>query len=305
MKKRIHFSVLIFTGLAAMALLAACDASVYGDNTQTQVARYLTETVPTAQSAIGFPTTPPQNGVQSRGGGGSALPTQVPRIATEEDVRVTRAIDGDTLELEDGRSVRLIGINTPELGQPLYAEAAQFTASLVEGRVASLAYDVTRTDQFGRTLAYVYVGDVFVNLEIVRSGYANAYTVQPNSTFADAFVDAEREARNDSRGLWTPSSTPLNITALNPVGEEWVELTNEGADIVEITGFTLKDEANHIYTFPQLILLPGTGMRIYTGTGINTTDTLYWGLTETVWNDDGDTAFLRDPSGAIVDTFNY
>lgn len=292
-------------GLAAIGLMVACDATVQGENTQTQVAHYLTETVPTAQAASGFPTTPPQDGGGSTGSSGGSMPTQVPRIATEEDVRVTRAVDGDTLELEDGRTVRLIGINTPELGQPLYAEATQFTASLVEGQVASLGYDVQRTDQFGRTLAYVYVGDVFVNLEIVRAGYANAYTVQPNSTFADAFLDAERSARNEARGLWTPSSTPLNITALNPVGEEWVEITNEGADIVEITGFTLKDEANHIYTFPQMVLLPGTSMRLYTGTGINTTETLYWGLTEAVWNDDGDAAFLRDPSGAIVDTFMY
>lgn len=303
MTRRTLICLLILVGL-----LAACQPSAYGDNPQTQVARYLTETVPTAQAVAGITVTPAPGGSDTGTGGQINLnlpPTAVPRAATEEEAQVTRVVDGDTLELADGRSVRLIGINTPEIGQPYYNEATQFTAGLVQGQTVQLAYDAQRTDQFGRTLAYVYVGDTFVNLEIVRSGYANAYTVQPNSQFSTAFVDAEREARNAARGLWTPSAAPLNITALNPAGEEWIEITNEGADIVELTGFTLKDEANAIFTFPQMILLPGASVRVYTGTGINTTDTLYWGLGETVWNDDGDAAFLRDPTGAIVDTFGY
>lgn len=306
MTKQKHISGLILGGVVA-AVLAACTPGDYGGggNTETQVAQYLTETVPTARAAAGYPTLPPAPGVDTATGGAGAPATQVPQATVEEEMRVARVVDGDTLELEDGRSVRLIGINTPEIGQPYYNEASQYTASLVQGQVVGLAYDVQRVDQFGRTLAYVYIGDLFVNLEIVRAGYANAYTVQPNSAYSLAFVDAEREARNAARGLWTPSAVPLNITALNPTGEEWVEITNEGGDIVELTGFTLKDEANHIFTFPQMILLPGTNVRVYTGSGINTTDTLFWGLSETVWNDDGDAAFLRDPTGAIVDTFNY
>jgi len=308
MRPKPQTRMLILGGLIAVTVLAGCEPSAYGDNPETQVARYLTETVPTVQAGGNYPTLQPDTGQSPPPEGGVAatpLPTQPPKAPTEEDALVTRVVDGDTIELEDGRNVRLIGMNTPEIGQPFYAEASQFTASLVEGKVVSLAYDVQRTDQFGRTLAYVYLGDLFVNLEIVKAGFANAYTVQPNSVYSQAFVDAERDARNASRGLWTPSAFPLNITALNPAGEEWVEITNEGADIVDITGFTLKDEANHIFTFPQMILVSGASIRVYTGSGINTTDTLYWSLDETVWNDDGDTAFLRDPGGAIVDTFGY
>jgi micrococcal nuclease len=304
--RRTYVFGLILSSLMVVALLAACTPSSYGGNTETQVAQYLTQTVPTARAAAGYPTLAPvPGGGDTTGGIIGGAPTQVPQASIEEEMRVASVTDGDTLQLEDGRSVRLIGMNTPEIGQPYYNEATQYAASLVQGQVVGLAYDVQRVDQFGRTLAYVYVGDLFVNLEIVRAGYANAYTVQPNSVYSAAFLDAEREARNAARGLWTPSVVPLNITSLNPTGEEWVEVTNEGGDIVEVTGFTLKDEANHIFTFPQLILLPGGSVRVYTGVGMNTTDTLFWGLAETVWNDDGDAAFLRDPTGAIVDTFSY
>lgn len=307
-------TLLLWTLLAG--LLVGCGdeaSSAFGDNELTQVAVYLTQTVPTVQAGgpidpdpNALPPAAPVGGATGGGTGGVVgSPTQPPRAATEEDVQVARAIDGDTIELVDGRSVRLTGINTPESGQPFFNEAARFTAGLVEGQVASLAYDVERTDQFGRVLAYVYVGDLFVNLEVVRAGYANAYTVPPNVVFATAFVDAERFARNSGRGLWIASTVSLNITALNPSGQEWVEITNEGTAPVSMVGFTIKDEANHIYTFPDVTIQPGQAVRVYTEPGLNTADTLFWSSSEPIWNDDGDTAFLRDTLGALVDSFGY
>jgi micrococcal nuclease len=226
-----------------------------------------------------------------------------PESASESRVRYV--LDGDTIELTDGRKIRYLGINTPEHGQPYYEEARLANASLVENQAVRLEQDVVPIDQYGRTLAHVFVGDTHVNLELIRQGYANVYTVPPNVKYVDELLAAEREAREHQRGLWAQSSVPVRITALNPQ-DEWVELTNQGDRPVDLDGFTLKDQANHIYTFENFTLGPREFVRLFSRNGINTDYRLYWGLgNETVWNNDGDTAFLRDPQGALVDLYTY
>src|SRR6185436_8453147 len=93
-----------------------------------------------------------------------------------ETVTVTAVVDGDTIELTNGRRVRYIGLNTPERDQPYYAAAAALNRQLVEGKNVQLEFDVETFDQYGRSLAYVWVEGRLVNLEIVQQGYANAYT---------------------------------------------------------------------------------------------------------------------------------
>jgi len=138
------------------------------------------------------------------------------------DIRVTRAVDGDTLKLENGERVRLIGIDTPELHeskklyrdsqrsgqdvgtiQKLGERAYKFTRNLVEGQYVRLEFDVERFDKYGRLLAYVYLLDgTFVNAEIVKQGYASLMTIPPNVKYVDLFLELYREARENKRGLW-------------------------------------------------------------------------------------------------------
>lgn len=228
---------------------------------------------------------------------------------------IAHAVDGDTVELADGRRVRYIGINTPERDQPFYQEATETNRRLVEGKKAWIALDTQSTDQYGRILAYVWVDDQFINLELVRLGYANAYTQPPNVRYSTEFIAAEQEAREAQVGLWTPADVQLRIQEIaydapgaddqNPNGE-WVALINEGSQVIDLAGFTLKDEANHIYTFPAVGLEPGRTLRIYSGEGRDSGDALYWGLRDdAVWNNSGDTAYLRDPRGKLVDSFRY
>jgi micrococcal nuclease len=220
-------------------------------------------------------------------------------------VQVRQVVDGDTVELADGRRVRYLGVNTPEQGQPFYEEAKRFNADLVANKMVRLEFDVDTVDQYGRTLAHVFVGDTHVNLELIRQGYANLYTVPPNVKYSDEFLAAEREAREARRGLWAQSGVPIRITDLDPVGE-WVEFSNQGAQPIDMTGFTLKDEANHIYEFNAFTLRPDQRVRLYSGDGQDTETRLYWGLgSNTVWNNGGDTAYLRDPDGALVDVYTY
>ena len=121
---------------------------------------------------------------------------------------VERVVDGDTIIVAGVGRVRLIGVDTPESVDPrrpvecFGAEASAFTTRLLEGQHARLEYDQERTDQYGRTLAYVHLEDgTFANAEIVRQGYGHAYTRFP-FRYLDEFREHQREARQADRGLW-------------------------------------------------------------------------------------------------------
>jgi len=74
---------------------------------------------------------------------------------------------------------------------------------LVKDRKVRLEFDAGRTDKYGRTLAYVYSGNIFVNAELVKKGYALVYTVPPNVKYAKEFVSLQSEARDAKKGLWS------------------------------------------------------------------------------------------------------
>lgn len=126
----------------------------------------------------------------------------------KDTIKVTKVVDGDTIELEGGQKVRYIGIDTPETVDPnkkvqCYGkEASDKNKSLVEGKEVKLVKDVSETDKYGRLLRYVYVGDTFVNDYLVRQGYANASSYPPDVKYQDQFTKAEKEARDNNRGLW-------------------------------------------------------------------------------------------------------
>jgi micrococcal nuclease len=121
---------------------------------------------------------------------------------------VARVVDGDTLVLDGKERVRLLGVDTPESVDPrrpvdeFGKEAATYTRTLVEGKQVRLEFDQQRKDKYGRTLAYVYLEDgTFVNAELVRQGYAHAYTRFP-FRHLEEFRQLERQAREQGRGLW-------------------------------------------------------------------------------------------------------
>ena len=131
---------------------------------------------------------------------------------TSSRAKVTRVVDGDTVEAQVGGSeedVRYIGVDTPESVKPdapveCYGpQASHFNERLVEGETVRLEYDAEERDVYGRLLAYVYLGDTFVNAELVERGYATTLTIPPNTRFADLFARLEREASDAGRGLWS------------------------------------------------------------------------------------------------------
>ena len=145
-----------------------------------------------------------------------------------EVARVTRIVDGDTVEVEieevaegpgAGRvvaggvhDVRLVGIDTPESVDPrsevecFGREASAAAGALLAGQRVRLVKDVEDVDSFGRLLRYVYIGDEMANARLVVNGYATAYTYPPNVRHAGLFVALQREARESDRGLWAPAT---------------------------------------------------------------------------------------------------
>jgi len=137
------------------------------------------------------------------------IPAAIVPDPTQETVKVERVIDGDTIKLEDGRTVRYIGIDAPETVDPkkpvqcFGPEASSADKKLVEGQTVRMEKDVSDKDMYGRLLRYVWVGDTFVNDYLVRNGYARLDTFPPDTKYEQEFKAAQAEAKNAKRGLWT------------------------------------------------------------------------------------------------------
>ncbi len=133
----------------------------------------------------------------------------------EDDVEtadVARVIDGDTVELADGRRVRYLMVDTPESTTETECfgpEAKQFNTDLVAGKQIELRFDVERADDFGRLLAWVTVGGVEINPEIVERGYGCVLHIPPNGDArAEEFEEIELRARTLGLGLWAACPSP-------------------------------------------------------------------------------------------------
>ena len=135
---------------------------------------------------------------------------------TEGLAKVTRVIDGDTIDVAFGAPtavsrwrVRYIGIDAPELDseeeweRTLAIEATNKNKELVENKVVNLVKDVSETDRYQRLLRYVYdTDDLFVNGELVRLGLARAVSDLPDTAQQELLAQLEAEARAAGRGIW-------------------------------------------------------------------------------------------------------
>lgn len=128
-----------------------------------------------------------------------------------ETVLATRVIDGDTIEVEGGKRVRYIGVDTPEVGDCYASEATIKNREIVLNKQVRLEKDVSETDRYGRLLRYVWVGDKMVNEALVQQGYAQVATYPPDVKYQDRFSSTERQARDADLGLWG-STCEVQIT---------------------------------------------------------------------------------------------
>ncbi len=153
----------------------------------------------------------------TRGGSGAApLTTEAPPAVSDApavpsgaaDAWIDYVHDGDTLFLTDGRKVRLLGIDTPEVGEhaECWGDVARerLRAVLPEGTHVRTVADVQPLDRFGRSLLFLFTDDgALVNLDLIRDGYAEAVVLEPNVLWSDELEAAEDAAQAEGLGIWS------------------------------------------------------------------------------------------------------
>ena len=252
----------------------------------------------------------------------------VPTDTKREIGQVIQIIDGDTITVRiDGSDyrVRYIGMDTSERGDPFSNEATNKNSELVSGKSVTLVKDISETDRYDRLLRYIFVGDIFVNYELVFQGYALAATFPPDVACSEVFTDAQRSARENERGLWKPTPTPISIAPPVPPpppggdgnviisfiyydgqvprveSDEYAEITNTGSAPVDLKGWTLNaGDRGQDFRFPSYTLEPGKSCRVYTNEIHPESCGFSFRSGRAIWNNEGDCGYLYDDEGALV-----
>jgi endonuclease YncB( thermonuclease family) len=185
--------------------------------------------------------------------------TACPVSQADETVRVSYVHDGDTVHLEDGRKIRLIGINTPELARddnPAQAfarearEALQTAIALHDNRIG-LVYGQERFDRYQRTLAHLFTPDGR-NLQalLLQQGMALAIAHPPNTRYSQCYTIQERIARCQHKGLW--ANTARSIIKAADLGPE-----NSGFQLVtgSIEHFSQTDKGIRLFMSELMITI--------------------------------------------------
>ena len=236
---------------------------------------------------------------------------------------VSKIVDGDTITLSNNEKIRFIGINTEEKGQKCYQKATDRLSELILNKKVKLETDIDKVDKYGRSLRFVFLGDENINVLLVKEGLATVYTVGSNKKYISELEKAQRDAREGQGCIWQKSSSCkdcIGIAYLNSNAEgddcknpndEYIKFSNSCSAECELTGWTIKDEATHIYTFPEFILQSNSLLTLKSGKGTDTTEVLFWdnngnsGQCPAIWNNDKDTIYLRDKQGSLVLEHNY
>lgn len=193
--------------------------------------------------------------------------------------------------------------------------------------------EADRRGSFGRLLVYAYQSRDSAksfNLRLIEKGYARLYESQFQKR--TQFADAESIAHMDSVGVWSyqqPETTTTKTTTTEDRGgsgdlaianihadapgndhqnlnEEYITFENTGDGPLDMTGWTLADEVDHTYRFPSgFTIEPGDTVTVYTGSGTNSDSELYWGSNSAIWNNGGDTIYVRNDNGVLIIEHEY
>lgn len=234
-----------------------------------------------------------------------------------KNVVVESVIDGDTLTANsnnEAEKIRLKGINTPEKNEAGFNEAKNFL-SLYAGKKLVLEYEKNEErDKYGRILAYLFLDNSLINEEILKQGLAHFFSYAEDK-YTKRMLKAEKIARDEGRGIWKKSENKCGscivLESLDngagkddcQAGSESVVFKNKCEINCELKGWSIKDDATHIFIFPNFVLPKDKKIIIYNGKGKNTESEMYFqnsGECTSLWNDDHDSLFFRDEQGGIV-----
>ena len=235
----------------------------------------------------------------------------------EGNAFVSRVIDGYTVELSTKERVRLLGINTPEKGQYLFKESTNYLKSLVENKTVFLEADKVDKDKYNRSLRHIFVGNVFVNVELVRLGYAVAYIIPPNEKYSGQITAVEAWAREAGLGVWKVKIKDAFCIGIyefryNAAGNdnenlngEYVVFRNSCNYTMNLDGWTLKDRDRNEYRFSNFTAEGKRTFSLHSGHGAGNETDLYWEKGRAVWNNDGDRLVLSDAESNVMVDYSY
>jgi len=240
-------------------------------------------------------------------------------LAVGELIRVKKVYDGDSIELEDGRRIRYLGVNAPEFQEPFYLKAKRLNESLVLGREVRLEFDQERADRYDRILAYVYVGDQMVNAKLIQQGMAHAFFIGSSRRHNALLLRLQAGAKQRKVGIWSARGgvRELKITSVHPADPDkpdayasYVRIANLSDGTIRLSRYVLSNEGGQRYHFPSVSLEPGYTVIVAGKEGAAGSDSagqmvVHWPVQDSVWDPTEDTAFLMDPSGSLVDMFHY
>jgi len=210
----------------------------------------------------------------------------------KEPATLIRVIDGDTIEVDDGAHIRLLGINTPEKKMPFSGEAANFLKQF-ENKTIFLLRDKEDIDKYKRKLRYVFFEDRLLNREILEKGFASAYMLE-DLKYADDFKIAEKTARLNEVGIWKKSpdicASCIVLNELNATEEFFIIKNNCQFDCT-LDGWFVKDSGRN--TFYLSLISAGEEEKVLSKNN------------KSVWNDAGDSFFMFDKSGLLVEYYEY
>jgi len=220
---------------------------------------------------------------------------------------VSRIVDGDTIELQTGEHVRLLGINTPEKGEEYYAKAKEFLEQEILNKTVELKFGKEKKDLYNRTLAYVFFEEKNINKEIISNGFANAYFPSGKDTYFSSFLEEWKNCVEKSINYCENSknicANCIKLEQLNYDKQE-VILKNICGFGCNLTNWQIKDEGRKKFIFPEFILEPNQEIEIIVGKN-KTKGILVWERETYVWTKTGDTLFLRDSKNKLVLWKNY
>jgi len=178
--------------------------------------------------------------------------------------------------------------------------------------------------QYERLLRYVLAGDTFVNYELVRQGYAMAGTWEPDVACDEVFREAENKAREEKSVIWVekePTDEPVrgsggdvaisgnvdivdifyNGVVSDKEPDEFVEIRNDDIRDIQLNDWSLYDEADHRFKFPEYVIAPGETCRIYTNEiHPESCGFSFYFDKSAIWNNGGDCATLVNANGDLV-----
>jgi micrococcal nuclease len=230
----------------------------------------------------------------------SFLNNLVVNFLEEQDyVEVGRVIDGDTVVVGN-ESVRLLGINSPEQGEEYYDKAKEFLEGLILNKSVKLEYGTPKYDRYQRILAFVFISNTNINIELVRSGLANVYVLE-NKKYENRLRSAWEECVEKNVNLCEKSDEVCSeCIEIEKFEEQIVVFKNICEYDCSLTGWEIKDEGRKKFVFGNFTLNAGGEVAIEVGEGINTDEILFWRGKDYVWTNTGDTLFLRDGEGKLI-----